>query len=324
LSQVAHPPIISELPLLDDRPALLEAERCLHCGGPLELAPCTLACPADLDIPAFLGALARGSWEDAATLLFAENLLAASCGRLCPAGELCEGHCVLGSEGKEPIAIRRLERYAADLAFRHPWATFRTSSPATGRRVAVIGAGPAGLVCAGELAARGHAVTLHEAGPEYGGGLRPETFASREDESHLPDEVRAIIALGVNLYLDDPVTTPERLWQIEAESDAVFLGIGSDAAAEQAPKPPVWQLLRWVEGVRLVEGRVPVDPATGQTANPKYFAGGAVVNGGGSVAAAVRAGKRAARGIHRWIMWRDWEEGWPPGGAVQPDRETRA
>jgi glutamate synthase (NADPH/NADH) small chain len=442
----------------DDQLALLEAGRCLCCGGPLEPAPCSAACPAALDVPRFIDALARGSWEEAATAIFAENLLAASCALICPAEELCEGACILTRLGQKPIEINRLERYITDLAFQNPWAAFRTRAPATGKRVTVIGAGPAGLACAGELAALGHAVKLLESEGEFGGLLRHGLGTGRSPLSHLPDEVRAIIGLGVELYLDSPVDTPERLWQIESSSDAIFLGIGMEDAdppypgdhlsgilgahrffeqvrrapltpgtrvavlgggnaaidvarravrsgagevtvlyrrtEEETPayravraaaraegirflrltgpvrflgtdrlngiecrsderhdepgarsrpagggelilpvdlavkalgREPRREFLRWVEGLDTEQWRPRVDPATGQTTNPKYFAGGSVVDGEGAVVAAVQAGKRAARGIDHWLSQLDhiaasWpgSEHYPPAGGRAP------
>lgn len=440
-----------------DQVALLEAGRCLRCGGPLDPAPCSAACPADQDVPGFVAALARGSWEDAAHAIFAENLLAATCARICPSEELCESACVLTRKGERPISIGQLERYATDLAFQNPWASFRTTAPPTGRRVTVIGAGPAGLACAGELAALGHGVKLFEAGRDFGGLLRYGVGADRSDHPHLPDEVRAIIGLGVELYLDSPIDTPERLWQIEYNSDAIFLGIGMEESdrpfagdqlpgilsalqffeqSKHAPLAPgarvavigggntavavareavrmgaaevtvlcQWReqevpafraewaaaradgirflhltspprflgsdhldgiacqdvqrnaapgrqgtaagasefilpvdlavkalgqaprlgFLRWIDGLDLDGGRPRVDTATGQTTNPKYFAGGAVVDGGVTIAAAARTGKRAARGIDRWLSERNWmaptspETATHPGTANQP------
>src|SRR4051812_45255441 len=145
-------------PLAPDE-AVLEADRCLECGGPYAPAPCTVACPADIDVPSFVAAIAEGDAERAARTIFAENLLGGTCSRVCPVEMLCEGACVLPHEGREPIATGALQRYATDRAF-HRGTVARRAAAATGKRVAVVGAGPAGLTCAGELAARGHAVTV--------------------------------------------------------------------------------------------------------------------------------------------------------------------
>src|SRR4249919_3162440 len=138
--------------------AIVEAERCLECGGPYAEAPCVTACPAGVDVPGFVAAIARDDSDAAATTIFAENLLGGTCARVCPVEMLCEGACVLRHEGRKPLEIGRLQRFATDVAL-------EGGTPLRGRRprnwypVAVIGGGPAGLVCAGELAARGFDVT---------------------------------------------------------------------------------------------------------------------------------------------------------------------
>ena len=121
--------------------AIVEAERCLSCGGPDAPAPCLLACPAEVDVPAFVGAIAKGDPVSAAATIFAENLLGGSCTRVCPTEELCEGACVLGDAGHGPLEIARLERFATDQALSRGL-KFRSPSSPNGMRVAVIGAGP--------------------------------------------------------------------------------------------------------------------------------------------------------------------------------------
>src|SRR4051812_43553145 len=154
-------------PLAPDE-AVLEADRCLECGGPYAPAPCTLACPAGIDVPGFVGALSRGEPGEAAATIFEENLLGGTCARVCPVELLCEGACVLAHEGRRPVEIGLLQRYATDWAFEHEPA-LRPAPPRNGHRAAVIGAGPAGIVCAGELAARGYAVTVYDEREEPGG-----------------------------------------------------------------------------------------------------------------------------------------------------------
>jgi len=208
-------PLFAELhPPLDDNQALLEADRCLVCGGPGAPAPCAAACPALVDVPHFIDAIAHDDWEGAAALIFRSNLLGASCARVCPTEELCEGACVLTRQGRRPIEIGRLQRYAADMALRNPLASFRTPAPATGKRVTVIGGGPAGLVCAGELAILGHQVRIYEARPDTGGLVRYAIAPYRLDTEPLEDEVRCILALGVELYVGKPVDSPDALARI--------------------------------------------------------------------------------------------------------------
>ena len=118
-SRLDGPDPFEELhPALGAREALIEAARCLECGGPQAEAPCTLACPTEVDVPGFLDAIARGDLPTAAPIIFSANLLGGSCARVCPVEELCQEACVLDREGRRPIEIARLQRYAADWALR--------------------------------------------------------------------------------------------------------------------------------------------------------------------------------------------------------------
>ena len=150
--------LAEQLPPLSRHEAAVEADRCLYCYD----APCTHACPTHIDIPRFIKKIATENFKGSAATIFASNLLGATCARVCPVQELCEGACVLGSEHK-PIAIGRLQRFAMDYA-RETRIFPRVEAAPTGRNVAVIGTGPAGLSCAGELAKLGHAVTIFEIG----------------------------------------------------------------------------------------------------------------------------------------------------------------
>ena len=152
------------LPPLTKHEALTESARCLMCFD----APCTHACPTHIDIPRFIKKISTGNLHGSARTILDSNLLGATCARVCPVQELCEGACVLGAEHK-PIAIGRLQRFAMDYLYSNRIDVF-TPAKSTGKKVAVVGAGPAGLSCAGELAKLGHSVTLYER-RELGGGL---------------------------------------------------------------------------------------------------------------------------------------------------------
>ena len=204
--------------------AKLEAERCIQCPA----APCQVACPAGNDIPGALWKLEHGDPTGAAAVFHETSSMPEMCGRLCPQERLCEGHCVVGKHAK-PVAIGRLEAFVAD------WQR-RTAPPASalpklsGKRVAVIGAGPAGITVAEEMARRGHAVTLFDAWPSMGGVLRygiPDFKLEKHvlDErlaelQRLPIEFIGGTYIGVNgaRSVDD---------LLRDGYDAVFLGHGA-------------------------------------------------------------------------------------------------
>ena len=238
---------------------MVEADRCLECGGPYAPAPCAVACPAGVDVPGFVVALAEGAPGLAAETIFADNLLGASCARVCPVEVLCEGACVLIHEGRRPIPIGALQRYATDWALEHGLPLRRPAVAETGRSVAVVGAGPAGLACAGELAARGHAVTVYDEREEIGGLVRYAIAPYRQVREPLPDEARALVELGVRFELGHPVRDAQAMAAIEAAADAIFLGVGMGADAEADlpgdDLPGVWDSLPFVEALKT--GRPP-------------------------------------------------------------------
>jgi dihydropyrimidine dehydrogenase (NAD+) subunit PreT len=434
VSQTAPATVAQELrPPLSADQVLVEADRCLECGGPEAQAPCVTACPADVNIPTFIGALARDDQEKAAATVFAENLLSGTCARVCPVEVLCEGACVLEHEGRRPVEIGRLHRHAADWGLHHH-RPLRDVAPSRRRRIAVLGAGPAGLACAGELAALGYSVTVFDARGELGGLVRYAIAPYRQLNDPLPAEAAMLAALGVELRLGVPVDSAKALREIEATADAIVLAVGmgrdteigypgaelagvwhslpfieevkagrfvdagrqvvvigggntavdvariavrlgatevslvyrrgeaempayahevAEARAERVrfewltepvrflgdrrltgvecrrtrlrrqingrpwPEPlegtefvlpadiaitaigqqPRRELFSWVDGLVVRDGKLEVDPETGQTTNPKYFAGGDVANGGATAVEAVRWGKLIARGI---------------------------
>src|ERR1700691_1387583 len=151
-------------PPLTDHEALVESNRCLYCYD----APCTHACPTHIDIPRFIKKISTANVVGSAPTILESNLIGATCARVCPVQELCEGACVLNSEHK-PIMIGRLQRHAMDHIYENHVQVFPPAKP-TGHKVAIVGAGPAGLSCAGELARRGHEVTVFEK-RQLAGGL---------------------------------------------------------------------------------------------------------------------------------------------------------
>lgn len=269
-----HQPVFEELrPPLAVEEALLEADRCLECGGPYAEAPCTTACPANVDVPGFVSAIARGDHFGAAKTIFAENLLAATCARVCPVETLCEASCLLTHEGRRPIEIARLQRFAADaaLAVDKP---LRASRPRNWYRVAVIGAGPAGLVCAGELAARGFDVTVYDERVEAGGLARFAIAPYRQLREPLPQELRALTRLGVKFELGIAIDTPDAMAYVESFNDAVVLAVGMGADADVSypgdSLPGVWNSLPFIEAIK--------------TGSPPDVGRSVVVIGGGNTA----------------------------------------
>jgi dihydropyrimidine dehydrogenase (NAD+) subunit PreT len=209
-----------QLPPLTENAAAVESDRCLFCYD----APCTHACPTHIDIPGFIKRISTGNLRGSAQVIYASNLLGATCARVCPVQELCEGACVLGADHK-PIAIGRLQRHAMDYARDHHMAPKMTAEP-TGRRVAVIGAGPAGLSCAGELVRQGHSATIFEKRPLGGGLSTYGIIGLREPMEIALEEVRMIQGLGVEILGERELGVNLDFADLQREFDAVVLSIG--------------------------------------------------------------------------------------------------
>ena len=209
-----------QLPPLSDHEALVEADRCLFCYD----APCTHACPTHIDIPRFIKKISTGNLIGSARTILEANLLGATCARVCPVQELCEGACVLGSQQK-PIMIGRLQRHAMDHVY-HSGIDVMKPLPQTGRPVAVVGSGPAGLSCAGELARRGHQVTVFEKRPLPGGLSTYGIISLREPVEASLEEVHMLERLGVRITTGAELGKDLKLDDLRHQFDAVFLGLG--------------------------------------------------------------------------------------------------
>jgi glutamate synthase (NADPH/NADH) small chain len=212
--------LVEQLPPLSANAAAVEADRCLYCYD----APCTHACPTHIDIPRFIKKIASHNLRGSAETIFAANLLGATCARVCPVQELCEGACVLGADHK-PISIGRLQRYAMDYARDRRIYPSVKAAP-TGRSIAVIGAGPAGLSCAGELAKLGHAITIFEKRSLPGGLSTYGIIALREPVDVAIGETRMIEALGVEIKTDIEFGKDVTLAELRKNFDAVVLSTG--------------------------------------------------------------------------------------------------
>jgi glutamate synthase (NADPH/NADH) small chain len=214
----AHPPLTPDQ-------AVVEAERCYFCHD----APCVEACPTGIDIPGFIRAIATGNLKGAATTILEQNIFGGACARVCPTEILCERSCVRTAQEHRPVDIGALQRHATDWLMARDIQPF-TRAPATGKRVAVVGAGPAGLSCAHALARQGHDVTVLEARAKPGGlneyGIAAykmaDDFAQREVAFVMAIGgivVRHGVALGRDMSLD----------ALRGEFDAVFLAMGLGA-----------------------------------------------------------------------------------------------
>lgn len=218
-------------PLYTHAEAVAEANRCIYCAD----APCIKKCPTSIDIPTFIHKIATDNVKGAARTIFESNLLGTSCARVCPVEVLCVGDCVYNHWGREPINIGRLQRYATETALaRDPALLSKTRKPKTGKRVALVGAGPASLACAGHLALEGHTAVIYEKKAIPGGlnslGIAPYKLHAED----ALDEIRFIQALGdVTVRTGVAVVPGEANGDGEvsarsllAEHDAVFIGVG--------------------------------------------------------------------------------------------------
>lgn len=204
--------------------ALLEANKCLYCYD----APCTQACPTHIDVPAFIKKIASGNMRGSARVILDANPMGHSCARACPVEVLCEGACVLNDRDEEPIKIALLQRHSTDWALAHSYNPFEAGKP-TGKKVAIVGAGPAGLSCARDLRRFGHAVTVFEerASP---GGLN--SFGIAEYKMRQPlalAEVKMVQDLGVEIRTGVRIGTDVSIEQLKKDYDAIFVAIGLGA-----------------------------------------------------------------------------------------------
>ncbi len=202
--------------------AIEEAKRCIQCKN----SPCIAGCPVAIDIPAFIRFIAAGDFKAAIQKMKEKNLLPAVCGRVCPQEDQCEKVCTLAAKF-EPVAIGRLERFIADWERQSGDFNLPEIAPATGKKVAIIGAGPAGLTAAGDLCRFGHAVTLFEALHKPGGVLVYGIPEFRLPKSILDYEVDLLSKMGVKIVSSFVVGMSETLDDLLQKFDAIFIGTGA-------------------------------------------------------------------------------------------------
>jgi dihydropyrimidine dehydrogenase (NAD+) subunit PreT len=202
--------------------AVVEANRCYFCYD----APCIEACPTGIDIPSFIRKIATGNLRGSAQTILEANILGGSCARVCPTEELCERACVHTAQESKPIEIGALQRHATDWLMEREIAPFARAA-ATGRRIAVVGAGPAGLACAHGLARHGHDVTIFEARPKPGGLNEYGIAAYKVADDFAQREVGFILAIGgITIEYGKALGRDITLDALRRDFDAVFLGLG--------------------------------------------------------------------------------------------------
>ncbi|MDT3740942.1 MAG: NADPH-dependent glutamate synthase [Candidatus Kapabacteria bacterium] len=199
-----------------------EAERCIRCKNPV----CVTGCPVAVKIPEFIKMIADGKFEEAAAILKQDNALPAVCGRVCPQEEQCEAVCVIAKKGR-PVAIGYLERFAADWERNHANLKQAVLAPKTGKKVAIVGGGPAGLSCAGDLIQMGHDVTVYEALHEIGGVLLYGIPEFRLPKEIVKAEVESLEKLGVNFITNYVIGLTETIEELQSKFDAIFIGVGA-------------------------------------------------------------------------------------------------
>jgi dihydropyrimidine dehydrogenase (NAD+) subunit PreT len=208
-------------PRLTPRQAAVEAARCLFCFD----APCTVACPTHIDVPAFIKKITTDNLRGSARVILEANILGHSCGRICPTEVLCEGACVMHEKEEKPIEIGRLQRYAVDHVLDNHIHLFHAGAP-NGKRLASIGSGPASLACAAELAKLGYLATIFDRN-ELPGGL--DTLGIAAYKLRAKDslrEVELVRGLGVEFRQNVTVGLDITLDELEKQFDAIFIGVG--------------------------------------------------------------------------------------------------
>ncbi len=211
---------------LDAHEAQVAADRCYFCHD----APCMEACPTTIDIPLFIRQISTDTPLAAAQTIFEQNILGGMCARVCPVETLCEEACVREAAEGKPVIIGRLQRYATDAAMAHGQQPFTRAAP-TGKKIAVVGAGPSGLACAHRLAMHGHDVVIFEA-RDKPGGLNEYGIASYKTVNDFAaSEVEWLLGIGgIDIRYDQSLGRDVTLDQLAEDYDAVFLGIGLPGA----------------------------------------------------------------------------------------------
>ena len=208
--------------------AEVDANRCLFCYD----APCTKSCPTHIDIPKFIKQITTENIKGSAHTIFSSNIMGAGCSRVCPVEKLCEGACVYNLLEEEPIPIARLQRYSTEMAMENNWQLFERKK-STGKKCAVVGAGPAGLSCAHSLSREGVDVTIYEKESKGGGLMTYGIAAYKVTPQFCEDEVNYITAIGgIDIKYNKDLGRDITLAELQKNYDAVYLGIGVGVARQ--------------------------------------------------------------------------------------------
>lgn len=269
--------------------AVIEAERCYYCYD----APCTRACPADIDVPSFIHRIAQENVRGAAEAILSENVLGGMCARVCPTETLCEQACVRNQQDGKPVRIGLLQRYATDSYLSNPGQPLFTRATSTGKKVAVVGAGPAGLTAAHRLAQCGHHVVVFDAREKPGGLNEYGLAAYKTTDDFAQREIAWLLSIGgIELRLNQRLGQEITLDKLRADYDAVFLGMGlggvNALGIAETPLEGVREAVDFIAELRQA-------PRPGAVAVGRSV----VVIGGGMTAvdAAVQAKKLGAREV---------------------------
>src|SRR6266567_298345 len=261
--------------------AIIEGSRCLFCFD----APCIQACPTGIDIPSFIKKIVNGNLTGSARTILSANILGASCARVCPTAVLCEGACVVLDREGDPVKIGRLQRYATDHVYENRIQVLKVPAKKSGKRVAIIGAGPAGLGCAAELAQLGHQAVIFEK-KTHAGGLNTYGIAYYKlTPAASLEEVELVKQLGVEFHCGVEVGKDISPSELEQEFDAIFIGVGLGGGSRMnipgEDLPEVLEALDFIEQIHTQPlHQVPV----GQRV--------AVIGGGNTAIDAVTQAKR--------------------------------
>ncbi len=208
--------------------ALVEANRCLFCYD----APCTKSCPTGINVPKFIKQITTENIKGSAYTILSVNIMGAGCSKVCPVEKLCEGSCVFNLMDEPPIPIAKLQRYSTDKALTNNWQLFERK-PLTGKKVAVVGAGPAGLSCAHVLAREGVDVTIYEKESKGGGLMTYGIAAYKVTPGFCEDEVNFIVDIGgIEIKYNQELGKDFSLSELQQNYDAVYLGIGVGLARQ--------------------------------------------------------------------------------------------